>query len=424
MANVGETKALVKMKRSDEAKSLLKRLVVVCSSVMTSRGWHVKCLKEFYPSNAGLLGMNVNRGASILIRLRPGFDKDSFLPWHDILGTMVHELTHMAIGPHSAEFYKLMDTIYDEVESSAGAMGTEKKGISNLAFLTKSHRLGGTVTTILGKTSKAAADAAAKRLQSSQRTGSSGQRLGGAALPSISLTAEDRRQLAANAAERRLNDDKWCHDRTDHTLYDDEELYSDVTVLTTTVLEKKNGGAPSSSSAGSLPDTSNPSRRKVMCACCPATDSGNCSDFLSTLQSTGRRRVEYTSSSSSSSSSRDGSAGRGKFCTPCPPTSLLDSPRRSSSSSSKRVKVGEVKEMSLPLCRDKLVTQLSVVGQSVNQDFRRSSLVIDLVDSDSESVADAKASSCPTYPKISVPPDRENVNVGYDSDCDDVQIIG
>ena len=398
MAAVGETKALVKMQRSDEAKSLLNRLVVVCSSVMTSRGWHVKCLKEFYPSNAGLLGMNVNRGASILIRLRPGFDKDSFLPWHDILGTMVHELTHMAIGPHSAEFYKLMDTIYDEVEKSAGAMGTEKKGISNLAFLTKSNRLGGAATTILGKTSKAAADAAAKRLKSSQRTGSSGQRLGGAALPLIPLTTEDRRQLAADAAERRLNDDKWCHDRIDHTLYDDEELYRDVTILTTAVVEKKKEGARSSSEADSLLGTSNHVRRKLMCACCSATHSGNCSDFLSTLKSTdytGRKRVEKMKmhnegeNSSSSSSEGSGSGGRKKFCAPCSPTSSSDSAQSSSSSSSssssKRFKVHKVKEMSISPCRDRLVTQLSVVGQSVNHDRRNSPLVIDLVDSDGES---------------------------------------
>lgn len=62
------------------------------------------------------LGMNVNGGAAIMIRLRHPHNEKSFLPWHDILGTMCHELAHMAIGPHNADFYKLWDELSDEVE--------------------------------------------------------------------------------------------------------------------------------------------------------------------------------------------------------------------------------------------------------------------------------------------------------------------
>ena len=39
----------------------------------------------------GLLGMNVNRGQKILIRLRQPSDKTSFFPWEHLLGTMLHE---------------------------------------------------------------------------------------------------------------------------------------------------------------------------------------------------------------------------------------------------------------------------------------------------------------------------------------------
>jgi hypothetical protein len=82
---VWETKALVKMNKKDEAKRLLDRLASICAPVMARRSWRVKCLKEFYPKTSGLLGMNVNRGSSIMIRLRLGLELESvvkfvFLP--------------------------------------------------------------------------------------------------------------------------------------------------------------------------------------------------------------------------------------------------------------------------------------------------------------------------------------------------------
>lgn len=241
MNNVWETKALAKMKNSAGAKSLLDRLAVICAPVMARRGWRVKCLKEFYPSNAGLLGMNVNRGVSIFIRLRPAFDKDTFLPWSDVLGTMVHELTHMAVGSHSAEFYKLMDMVHDEVDKDAGSAGTEKKSLSGAIFMTKSNRLGGSESISRENSSKAASDAALKRSKYSVLTASSGQRLGGVALPLDLLSASGRRQLAADAAERRQKDDLWCNESIVYENYDDEEFYMPDEQLTNSGGERKSG---------------------------------------------------------------------------------------------------------------------------------------------------------------------------------------
>jgi ribosomal protein L40E len=222
MDKVWETKALVKMNKSNEAKKLLDRLANICGPVMAKRNWRVKCLKEFYPKNAGLLGLNANRGASIFIRLRPPHDKDSFYPWDHILGTMVHELTHNTVGSHSAEFYKLMDQVHDEVEKSAGSAGTEKASLFNAVFMTESHRLGGSVG-VKVNSSKAAADAAVKRARYSTLSSSSGQKLGGSSIPYADLSAADRRLLAANAAERRLKDDLWCHDDVDFKQFDDDD---------------------------------------------------------------------------------------------------------------------------------------------------------------------------------------------------------
>ena len=80
---------------SHAALALLNRLVKHTAPLLHRRQWHVGCLKEFYPSKDGLLGMNVNRGQSILVRLRMAGNPAVMLPWHDVLGTMVHELTHM-----------------------------------------------------------------------------------------------------------------------------------------------------------------------------------------------------------------------------------------------------------------------------------------------------------------------------------------
>eukprot|EP00596_Hydrurales_sp_CCMP1899_P010040 CAMPEP_0119040008 /NCGR_PEP_ID=MMETSP1177-20130426/9810_1 /TAXON_ID=2985 /ORGANISM="Ochromonas sp, Strain CCMP1899" /LENGTH=570 /DNA_ID=CAMNT_0007004643 /DNA_START=83 /DNA_END=1795 /DNA_ORIENTATION=+ len=209
------------MNKSDEAKKLLDRLANICGPVMAKRNWRVKCLKEFYPKNAGLLGLNANRGVSIFIRLRPPHDKDSFYPWDHILGTMVHELTHNTVGSHSAEFYKLMDQVHDEVEKSAGSAGTEKASLTNAVFMTESHRLGGLVS-VKVNLSKAAADAAVKRAKHSTLSSSSGQKLGGSSIPYADLSAADRRLLAANAAERRLKDDLWCHGDVDLKQFDDD----------------------------------------------------------------------------------------------------------------------------------------------------------------------------------------------------------
>jgi hypothetical protein len=113
-----QTVALKTMPNPALARELLERLVLVTAKVVEKRRWRVPVLKEFYPKNKGLLGLNVNRGQSIMIRLREGSDQFSFLPWHSVLGTLVHELTHNVVGEHSAEFYEMMDKVYDEVENT------------------------------------------------------------------------------------------------------------------------------------------------------------------------------------------------------------------------------------------------------------------------------------------------------------------
>jgi hypothetical protein len=128
---------LVSQPKHVEAKALLDRLAAATEGIMNSRGWKVKHLKEFYPDDPSLLGLNENKGNAIKIRLRDPKNKNLFLAWESLLGTMIHELTHNEISDHSAKFYNLVDTIYDEVTSSSTG------GYSQKFFGGKSCKLGG-----------------------------------------------------------------------------------------------------------------------------------------------------------------------------------------------------------------------------------------------------------------------------------------
>merc|ERR1712066_576019 len=53
-----------------------------------------------------LLGYNQNAGDMIVLRLRTDTLK-GFRPYHDLINTLIHEITHNVWGPHDANFWKL-----------------------------------------------------------------------------------------------------------------------------------------------------------------------------------------------------------------------------------------------------------------------------------------------------------------------------
>jgi hypothetical protein len=73
-----------------------------------------------------LLYMCIRRGQEVKIRLRPAGREGSFYDWNHVLGTMLHELCHNRIGPHNAEFYTLLDELWNEAEElmDKGISGT------------------------------------------------------------------------------------------------------------------------------------------------------------------------------------------------------------------------------------------------------------------------------------------------------------
>jgi hypothetical protein len=67
---IGSIQVVKSMRESDNAMQLLKQSANIVSPLLERRKWNIRTLTEFYPSNQSLLGLNVNRGQTIKIRLR------------------------------------------------------------------------------------------------------------------------------------------------------------------------------------------------------------------------------------------------------------------------------------------------------------------------------------------------------------------
>jgi hypothetical protein len=142
-------------------------------------------------------GLNVNRGQKICIRLRYPGDQTQFLPLEQVVDTMLHELSHNAIGPHNAEFHALWDQLRKEYE------GLLSKGYTGEGFLSEGHRLGGRGVVPRDEARRIARVAAEKRRTLSA---GSGQKLGGRPVP----VGTDIRRVIVNAIERRNTVLKGC----------------------------------------------------------------------------------------------------------------------------------------------------------------------------------------------------------------------
>jgi len=143
----------------------------------------------------------VNMGQKILVRLRPPYSPDSFMPEEDIIQTMLHELTHNVHGPHDEKFYKFLSGLQEEYDA------LQRSGYAGEGFFSPGHKLGVShnLPPHLARTQALAA--AEKRRQISQTLGGGGKRLGGDINSDSALSPRER---AARAAERRIRDEKSC----------------------------------------------------------------------------------------------------------------------------------------------------------------------------------------------------------------------
>ncbi|KAK9939807.1 hypothetical protein M0R45_016493 [Rubus argutus] len=201
---VWEIRALKRKDRQEEATKMLDKIAKQVQPIMRKHRWRVKLLSEMCPTNPSLLGLNVNRGVHVKLRLRrPNRDLD-FYPFDQVLDTMLHELCHNVHGPHDAKFYKLWDELRKECEElmAKGVTGTAE------GFDLPGRRLGSVSRQPpLSSHRKTALAAAEKRAILGSLMPSGPKRLGG---DSSMMAALSPVQAAAMAAERRLQDDIWC----------------------------------------------------------------------------------------------------------------------------------------------------------------------------------------------------------------------
>ena len=189
--------ALKRHKKGIEmAQNLLIQLANHVWPIMKKRNWKVRNLVEFLPSNPNLLGLNINRGREIKIRLRPAHCSDGeFYPFHHLLGTLLHELVHIVRGPHDTQFYKFLDELWEEYELDIGNR------------MPDGSMVGGRQVSD-GETNKLQILNAEKRASLAKVMPQGGRKLGGSKV-------KDLKKAILDAAERRAKDSKWCGSHDD-----------------------------------------------------------------------------------------------------------------------------------------------------------------------------------------------------------------
>jgi hypothetical protein len=120
---VHASRSMPSLPDQQRANEMLCQLIRVTQPLLIRRQLRVMNLIEFYPKNGSLLGLNVNRGVKIMVRLRAHDQPQQFLDMESVLGTFVHELVHNLVSEHSFEFYSLLDTLEGEVQRDMVARG-------------------------------------------------------------------------------------------------------------------------------------------------------------------------------------------------------------------------------------------------------------------------------------------------------------
>ncbi|KAL4891221.1 WLM domain-containing protein [Aspergillus ambiguus] len=190
--------------RESEALLILRKVASLVKPIMRRRDWKVGTLCEFYPHQQNLLGLNINAGQKICLRLRYASDQCQFIPIEQVVDTMLHELCHIVHGPHNQQFHALWNQLRDEHEELV------TRGYTGEGFLSEGRRLGGRKMPIDEARRQARAAAERRRTLSA----GSGQRLGG---PPI-FRGTDMRRVIADAAQRRIEVTNGCASGADNSV--------------------------------------------------------------------------------------------------------------------------------------------------------------------------------------------------------------
>ncbi|CAD6570264.1 MAG: hypothetical protein TREMPRED_005707 [Tremellales sp. Tagirdzhanova-0007] len=209
---VGRFEHIPNRPRATEARPLLEKIASQVKPIMSSRSWKVGTLAEFLPANPALLGNNMNAGQRINLRLRPPGDPSNFYEYDQLVLVMLHELTHIEHGAHNASFYKLLGELEEEY------WDLKRKGYSGEGFHGAGHHLPGLKLNEYEGRVKGLS-AAQKRLDTQRKIGKGGV-LGG-----LGTAGKTMKEVLAEAAERRIRDDKACHPESEgHAKEVEEEV--------------------------------------------------------------------------------------------------------------------------------------------------------------------------------------------------------
>lgn len=239
-------KALTKLPNPKSATELLQRLVQATQALIIRKRWTVGQLVEFYPENKSLLGLNMNAGDRIMIRLRDPHNNHQFLPWQSLLGTMVHELVHIEIGAHSFDFYQMVDQLCDEVQDDI-LKGRHVTQVSVFDWEgSNGHKLGGSYAIFKPSQPSSAAAAAAERRMKNNTLLGKGWKVG-RLHDTVDSELTQRELLLIAAEQRRSNDRQSCSSSkdTDINLTDEEKAIWLIDTDTTEVVltgSVNNGG--------------------------------------------------------------------------------------------------------------------------------------------------------------------------------------
>ncbi|GMG39529.1 unnamed protein product [Ambrosiozyma monospora] len=223
---IGEIAVLSRQKNKEQAQDLLHTIARMTAPIMNLYNFKVKKLREFLPKDARLLGTNWGKGHTISIRLRPAFDTNGFYPLEELIGTMLHELTHNKFGAHDQRFYGLLDELKAKFEEMqiGGCYGVT-------GYISEQNKLGGSRLNAGGVGNVNTREARLKKLGQVKYV-SKVAKLGtnlGTGVGGVNLKGKSVRELVLAAVERRMKDCKTCpSERSDkeivEILPDDDEL--------------------------------------------------------------------------------------------------------------------------------------------------------------------------------------------------------
>lgn len=131
--------------------------------------------------------------------MRYHYDARQFLPFEEIMDTLLHELCHIVFGPHDGNFHNLWNELRDEHQTLL------MKGYTGEGFLGQGKKLGGQRVP-LDEMRRNARKAAEKR-HAATKPSNGGHRLGGSRPVQRGV---DMRKVIADAASRRISITDGC----------------------------------------------------------------------------------------------------------------------------------------------------------------------------------------------------------------------